>query len=112
MENAIYHGVKEKRGKGTIRVCGCLENGLLHFLVEDNGMGMTQERLEELRHGLAESRLMDSKVGFGVYSVFERLRLHYGIKAGLEIESELGKGTRIKVVLPAHKMKVEGDGIA
>lgn len=104
VENAIYHGVKEKRGRGLIRVRGWAENGLLHFTVEDDGMGMTRERLAELRRGLAETRLGHKHVGFGVFSVFERLRLHYGEAAGLEITSEPGVGTCIHVVLPARSM--------
>lgn len=104
VENAIYHGVKEKRGKGNITVTGWLEEGMLHFTVEDDGMGMTEERLQELRRGLAESRLGKKHVGFGVFSVFERLRLHYGEEAGLEITSEKGKGTCVHVMLPAQKL--------
>lgn len=104
VENAIYHGVKEKRGKGNIAVTGWMEDGMLHFTVEDDGMGMTEERLTELRRGLAESRLGKKHVGFGVFSVFERLRLHYGEEAGLEITSEQGKGTCVHVMLPAQKL--------
>lgn len=109
VENAIYHGVKEKRGKGIIKVKGWQQRGLLYFAVEDNGLGMTKERLSALRRGLAETRRTDAVVGFGVYSVFERLRLHYGMEAGLEIESEWGKGTRVLVVLPIRHM--EGDEV-
>lgn len=109
VENAIYHGVKEKRGQGLIQVRGWAEDGMLHFTVEDDGMGMTPERLAELRRGLAETRLGRKHVGFGVFSVFERLRLHYGEEAGLEITSELGKGTCIHVVLPARRLEESND---
>ena len=105
VENAIYHGVKEKRGQGIIAIRGWEQEGMLHFTVEDDGMGMTPERLAELRRGLAESRRGKSHVGFGVFSVFERLRLHYGEAAGLEITSEPGKGTCIHVVMPARKLE-------
>ena len=109
VENAIYHGVKEKRGQGHILVKGWQQDGMLCFLVEDDGMGMTPERLQELKRGFAETRQDGAVVGFGVYSVYERLRLHYGTEAGLEIESEWGKGTRVRVVLPCRPM--EGDGV-
>lgn len=104
VENAIYHGVKEKRGQGLIRISGWEETGVLHFKVTDDGMGMSVERLQELRRGLAETRLGQKHVGFGVFSVFERLRLHYGEAAGLEITSQPGKGTCIHVILPARKL--------
>ncbi len=109
VENAIYHGVKEKRGQGLIKVRGWEEAGMLHFTVEDDGMGMKPERLAELRKGLAETRLGRKHIGFGVFSVFERLRLHYGEEAGLEIKSEYGVGTCIHVVLPARKMEESQD---
>lgn len=105
VENAIYHGVKEKRGQGVIAIRGWLQDGMLHFTVEDDGMGMTPERLADLQRGLAEARRGRTHVGFGVFSVFERLRLHYGEAAGLEITSELGKGTCIHVVMPARKLE-------
>lgn len=107
VENAIYHGVKEKRGKGTILVTGCKKEDILYFEVKDDGVGMSEERLQELRKGLAETRLTPKKLGFGVYSVFERLRLHYGMEAGLEIQSELHVGTSIKVTIPCRIL--EGD---
>lgn len=109
VENAIYHGVKEKRGQGLIKIRGWADAGMLHFTVEDDGMGMTPERLAELRRGLAETRLGRKHVGFGVFSVFERLRLHYGEEAGLEITSEPGVGTCIHVVLPARKLEETND---
>ena len=84
---------------------GWKQDGMLHFTVEDDGLGMTPERLAELRRGLAETRRGKTHVGFGVFSVFERLRLHYGEAAGLEITSEPGKGTCIHVVMPARKLE-------
>jgi two-component system sensor histidine kinase YesM len=47
VENAIYHGIKEKRGNSLIQILGREEKGKLHFQVIDNGIGMTQEKLEQ-----------------------------------------------------------------
>lgn len=105
VENAIYHGVKEKRGKGLISIKGWVENDMLHFIVRDDGMGMSEARLTELRRGLAESRRGKQHVGFGVFSVYERLRLHYGERAGLDIKSQPGQGTTVEVVLPAQPLE-------
>lgn len=108
IENAIYHGVKMKRGQGLIAIRGWMEGNMLHFSVRDDGMGMTEERLAELRRGLAESRTGKGHIGFGVFSVFERLRLHYGETAGMEIQSEYGEGTTIEIVLPARMGEKQG----
>jgi two-component system, sensor histidine kinase YesM len=109
VENAIYHGVKQKRGKGWIKVKGYQSDGIIYFEVQDNGLGMTSERLQSLKDTLVEREGKREKIGFGVYSVFERLRLHYGKEAGLEIESEFQIGTVMKVIIPIKQLEGEPD---
>lgn len=67
----------------------------MRFTVEDDGMGMTPERLDSLRHSLRDP---DSRSGYGLRNVDERLRLYWG--AGLTIESEYRKGTRVGFAVP------------
>ncbi|WP_134699233.1 sensor histidine kinase [Ammoniphilus sp. YIM 78166] len=98
IENAIYHGVKQTRGIGHIQVNGYLLDEDICFEVKDNGAGMSKERLEEIRKGLSDKD--PAKLGFGVRSVHERIQLHYGEKYGLTIDSEEGKGTIVKVLIP------------
>ena len=100
VENAIYHGVKQKRGTGLVRVIGYQRDQFLCFEVQDNGVGMSKERLQEVQQGLQDKQVRVASMGLGVRSVHERLQIHYGKEAGLKIESELGKGTIIKVVIP------------
>lgn len=107
VENAIYHGVKQKRGKGWIKVKGYQNSGVIYFEVQDNGIGMCAERLQKLRESLVERESNVKKIGFGVYSVFERLRLHYGKAAGLEIKSEFHVGTVMKVSIPIKQLEGE-----
>ncbi|WP_207858030.1 sensor histidine kinase [Lucifera butyrica] len=102
VENAIYHGVKQKRGIGRIQVKGYLEGRFLCFEIRDNGIGMTEERLREVRQALTASGAGMQTLGVGVRSTHERLQLHYGPAAGLEIESELHQGTVVKVKIPLH----------
>lgn len=98
VENAIYHGIKNKRGGGHIHVSGHKNSDYtMTFKVEDNGIGMREERLEKVLHRLKESAISEKK-GFGLYNVNRRIRLYYNRE--LNIESEYGKGTSISFTLP------------
>lgn len=105
IENAIYHGIKQKRGIGCIKVNGYTKNGFLYLEVEDNGLGMTTKRLAEVRAGLADKTLGRIKMGLGVRSVHERIQLYYGTKFGLKIDSELNVGTVMTVVIPMERLE-------
>ena len=100
VENAIYHGIKRRRGRGQITVTGRRQAGGMYFAVEDNGMGMTPERRAEVRASLQNGAPLDpdGKGGYGLRNVEQRLRLYYG--CGLTIESEYRHGTRISFTVP------------
>lgn len=104
VENALYHGIKNKRGMGQILVTGEESNGVLIFCVRDNGRGIEAARLADIRKiiiGELESRNRAS--GFGLFNVDQRLRLNYGLQYGLEIDSEYGAWTEVRVMIPAVK---------
>ncbi len=105
VENALYHGIKNKRGKGRIRVSGRLEQGKLVFLVEDNGLGMSAERLEQVRRAMdeGEGEHSDDPSGFGLFNVQQRIRLNYGAEYGIRIRSTYMEGTEVRVEIPAQK---------
>ena len=107
VENAIYHGVKRKRGRGLIRVTGWRQGNEMCFAVEDDGLGMTPEQLAAVREGLRRPAQYDpdTKGGYGLRNVEERLRLYYG--QGLEIESVYRKGTRVSFRLPCGEHEEE-----
>lgn len=110
VENAIYHGIKRKRGRGLIRVTGWRQGGEMCFAVEDNGLGMTSEQLAAVRESLRRPAQfdLDTKGGYGLRNVEERLRLYYG--KGLEIASEYRKGTRVSFRLPCGDQE-EGNNL-
>lgn len=99
IENSIYHGLKNKRGRGMISIKGFVKNGKVNLHVSDNGIGMTSGELKRLFNN---EDMGYSKRGFGLKSTNERIKLYFGNEYGLQIESALGKGTTVKVTLPAR----------
>lgn len=98
VENALYHGIKRKRGGGCIRV-SCRQDGdSVRITVSDDGAGMTPEQLAQLRKSLNG----ESRTGFGFVAVHERLRLLFGTPYGLSVDSVSGSYTTVTVLLPIH----------
>lgn len=103
VENALYHGIKKKRGMGCISIFAREEGEDLVLSVADDGIGMTEDELSRVR-ALAdgvESPGEDNS-GFGLANVAERLRLFYGDRYGLRFSSDPGKGTTVEIVIPRN----------
>ena len=100
VENALYHGVKNKRSGGRIRISGERDGALIRFVVEDDGIGMNAEALAHLQEEIRRP-CKETDTGFGMANVNERIRMNFGADYGLMIESEEGKGTRVWVTIPA-----------
>ena len=103
VENAIYHGIKIKRGGGTIKVSGRLEDGFLIFSVKDTGLGMTKEQLQDLNERMKKGQptVSESSGGFGMVNVNLRIRLYYNLTEGIEVESDAG-GTTVSFKVPCR----------
>ena len=98
VENAVKHGISPVRRGGTISVSASLEvsreapparAGTLHVVVADTGAGLDHEALVE-PHG----------TGVGLRSIEQRLALHYGASASLDLNGAAGLGTRAELRLP------------
>ena len=96
IENALYHGIKNRRGRGTITITGAEEDGMILLRVRDNGAGMSPEQLAQLQSGVYE----EHHSGLGLKNVHQRIRLYCGEPYGLSFESEPGVGTTVTVRLP------------
>ena len=113
VENAIYHGIKNKRGRGELKVSAHYKDEtrtVVQFCVEDNGAGFTQERLEQVRNELRTGNEDSEKLTsvYGLYNVNKKLKLYYGERTqGLVIESEAGKGSKISFIIPADGNKAD-----
>ena len=105
VENALYHGIKYKRAKGTIKVYGKKDEDIIMLSVEDNGVGMEEEELKRLREEINRP-CKETQKGFGLANVNERIKMNFGAKYGMKIESEKGKGTIVHVIIPA--IRIEG----
>lgn len=104
VENALYHGIKNKRGGGTILIEGKKQGNIISLKVIDNGKGMSREELEELRRyvmGCEDS----SEKGFGLSNVNERIHHYYGPEYGLFFESEENVGTEAAIIIPAKNIE-------
>ena len=117
VENAIYHGIKNKRGRGHLKVTleyADEEKTSVRFTVEDDGAGFTPERLIEVQNELNLGSGSGTTNGsnssgseenltsvYGLYNVNKKLKLYYGDKTqGLIIQSEHNKGSTISFVIP------------
>lgn len=108
VENAIYHGIKNKETPGVVRVSGRQEDGEVVIRVDDDGVGMDEGRLELLRRSLEERDAAEpeydparpSAGGVGVHNVQERIRLCFGAGYGLSFDSREGEGTTATLRIP------------
>ncbi|MRN52701.1 sensor histidine kinase [Paenibacillus monticola] len=105
VENAMLHGIQKKQEKGTITVYLEKKEGLMCFLILDDGIGMTVERLDQVRSNLisTEDIPLEGLGGYGLRNVNERLILHYGPESQLNIQSRVNQGTRISFSIPIRE---------
>ena len=107
VENALYHGIKNKRGGGKISVRVTRQNRVMTFTVADTGKGMTPEQLKELETQLkaetptAQMALEPGHSGFGMRNVDMRIRLYYKKQRGLMLRSG-PEGTEVSFMIPVR----------
>jgi two-component system sensor histidine kinase YesM len=106
VENAIYHGIKERRGEGNIKIEVRKIDDKLCLCVMDNGAGIPADKLIKLQSVLSGTNVNKAEEdlpGFGLFNVHERIRLAYGERYGVQIYSVLGEGTKVEVWYPIRK---------
>lgn len=99
VENALYHGIKNKRGGGHILVTAQRDEEDLRISVRDDGVGMDKERLRQVREGIFEKEPGERDI-YGLFNVNERIRLYFGDDYGITVTSVKGEGTESVVRLP------------
>ena len=104
VENALYHGIKNKRGMGHISIRGQAGKKDFTITVTDDGIGIDETRLMQVQSGI-QNKVLTGKDFYGLYNVCERIRLNFGEEYGIFIESVYGEGTSVRVILPYVEAK-------
>ena len=104
VENALYHGIKNKRGMGHISIRGQAGEKDFTITVTDDGIGIDETRLRQVQSGI-QNKVLTGKDFYGLYNVCERIRLNFGEEYGIFIESVYGEGTSVRVILPCVEAK-------
>lgn len=100
VENAIYHGIKNKSGVGIVKITGRKVDEQIYLQVKDNGVGMIPEKVKTM---LIPKNNFPNGKGVGVVNVDERIKLYFGESYGLSFESEPDEGTTVTIRIPARE---------
>lgn len=106
VENALNHGLRNSRGAKEVRICAKEQKGNLLIVVEDNGVGMTEEKIRQLLR-TETTKENETRTSIGIHNINMRLKLLYGEEYGLAISSEVGKGTCVMLNIPRISEEVE-----
>lgn len=109
IENAMIHGLDRRGGK--IRIEAAIQDNVLHLSVEDNGTGMSEDQVKQLKRKFAagfdleaaEASGPGSFTGLGLPNVYERMRMTFGERFRMEIRSEPGRGSRFLMLIPLEE---------
>lgn len=100
VENAIYHGIKQKEGPGHIEVRAAAEKNYLVLTISDDGAGMSQDQCDTLNAALRENSPDSYQHGYGIFNVNDRLRLTHGSAYGLFYSLNAAGGVTVRAMLP------------
>ncbi|QGQ95543.1 HAMP domain-containing protein [Paenibacillus psychroresistens] len=100
VENAITHGIELKKTKSQIFIRGARVGKEIHIIVEDDGLGISTERFVEIQGWLQEEGAITKDTHIGLKNVHHRLKYLFGDAFGLVVESVLGQGTKITMIIP------------
>lgn len=109
VENAVLHGVAGYRDDGTIHIEALRQDNVLEISVTDNGIGIQQEALEEIRAMLRADRKEQRQHSFGLYNINQRIVQTCGPDYGLSIESEISEYTTVRIRLPYSRDQEENN---
>jgi sensor histidine kinase YesM len=97
VENAIYHGLEVTEHGGTIVIEVQKMKERLQITISDDGAGMTEDKLKEIKMRLEGKTKGES---IGIINVHERIKLYFGDEYGIEVDSDLGNGTTVIIYFP------------
>lgn len=100
IENAVYHGIKQKNDKGLIKIKGLCDDNNIILIVSDDGIGIEKDALDELNKTLSETSFTNEKSHIGLSNVNQRIKIIFGDNYGIHVESTVGVGTDVYVTIP------------
>lgn len=102
VENSIIHGLDNSKKDGRIRISGDIQNDKLHLVIQDNGVGISREKLLELKQKIEAKELVEYKGfnGIGITNIVLRLKSIYGDNFEFEMNSVIGEGTTAAFLIP------------
>lgn len=100
IENAVYHGIKQKNDKGLIKIKGLCDDNNIILIVSDDGVGIENDALDELNKTLSETSFTNEKSHIGLSNVNQRIKIIFGDSYGIHVESTVGVGTDVYVTIP------------
>ena len=95
IENAVYHGIKQKNDKGLIKIKGLCDDNNIILIVSDDGVGIEKDDLDELNKTLSETSFTNEKSHIGLSNVNQRIKIIFGDSYGIHVESTVGVGTDV-----------------
>lgn len=93
IENACKHGLQATKGSGRLLIRVYRLRDSVNIIIEDNGIGMTQDQIEKILQSKSDAHI-------GVKNVMKRLKLHYGDNQSFSIKSKPGEGTTVSLKIP------------
>ncbi|ANX01543.1 histidine kinase [Thermoclostridium stercorarium subsp. leptospartum DSM 9219] len=102
VENAVIHGIENKIGNGKISIEGFSENGTVILRVKDDGIGMDEELCSKILSENHDSGKTDRHTHIGLKNVDKRIKMYYGEKYGIKIQSRKGCGTCVSISIPSN----------
>lgn len=119
VENAVVYGMEGLESSGEITLKAYAKGSSLMIEIEDNGIGITEERLSQIEAIILAEQVTDTQLvktdtkrkrkHIGIKNVNDRIKLKYGSTYGVDIESEVGNGTIVTIILPYEDSNKEGE---
>ena len=100
VENAIEHGLDEYSNNGKIEIDGKEDEEFIILSIKDNGFGISEEKLKEIDDSFHDKNIHK---GVGLQNVYQRIKIYYGEKADIKINSVIDEGTTIFIYIPKRK---------
>lgn len=112
VENGVKHGIEPSMGPGKITIRAEQDQEFIRITVADNGVGMPAERLALISEHMDELTRPEEQIGTGVRNVNQRIKLTYGKRSGLSIQSNLYEGTTYIITIHKEDIADASDSVS